>query len=152
MTAPQHSGFLPTWRLLRQCAAAVLALAACGAAFAQDNAIESITANQQGSNVIVKVALKSAPARAPIGFSITNPARIALDFGATANATGKTSQDINLGDVRSVNVVQAGERSRLVLNLKRSLNYATAVDGNNVIVTIEGSGGPATAVNAAGMP
>ncbi|MDL2356942.1 MAG: type IV pilus secretin PilQ [Pseudomonadota bacterium] len=129
----------------------LLALAA-SAALAQDNAIESITASQQGSNVVVKIAMQHAPTRAPIGFSITNPARIALDFGATVNATGKNSQDINLGDVRAINVVQAGERTRLVFNLKRALNYATTIDGKAVIVTVEGSGGVAQAVNSAGLP
>ncbi|WP_395403162.1 type IV pilus secretin PilQ [Pseudoduganella sp. UC29_106] len=133
-----------------------LALALAGSAAVaqaqQGNAIESITANQQGSNVIVKIALKDAPAKLPIGFAITNPARIALDFGATSNGTGKTSQEINLGDLNSVNVVQAGERSRLVFNLKRPLNYATAIDGNAVIMTIDASGGIATAVDARGLP
>ena len=129
----------------------VLAFGA-GSVFAQDNAIESISANQQGNNVVINVAMKDAPARLPIGFSITNPARIALDFGATANATGKSAQDINLGDVRGVNVVQAGERTRLVLNLKRPLSYAAAIDGKSVILTVEGSGGVAQAVNAAGLP
>lgn len=123
-----------------------------GGAYAQDNAIESISANQQGANVVIKVAMKDVPARLPIGFSITNPARIALDFGATANATGKAAQDINLGDVRGVNVVQAGERTRLVLNLKRPLNYAAAIDGKAVIVTVEGSGGVAQAANASAAP
>lgn len=121
-------------------------------ASAQENSIQSITANQQGANVIVKVALKNPVAKPPIGFSITNPARIALDFAGTANGTGATNQDISLGDVRNVNVVQAGERSRLVFNLKRPLNYATAIEGNNVIVTIDGSGGIATPVNSSGMP
>src|SRR5438270_97419 len=86
----------------------------CSAAFAEENAIQAISANQQGANVIIKVTFKNPVAKPPIGFSITNPARIALDFAATANATGKSTQDIGLGDVRSVNVVQAGERSRLV--------------------------------------
>jgi type IV pilus assembly protein PilQ len=116
------------------------------------NAIESISANQQGSNVIVKIVLKNAPAKLPINFAITNPARIALDFAATVNATGKNTQEMNLGDLHSVNLVQAGERSRLVFNLKRSLNYATAIDGNAVILTIDGSGGLATAVDARGLP
>ncbi|HEY8606938.1 MAG TPA: type IV pilus secretin PilQ family protein [Noviherbaspirillum sp.] len=119
---------------------------------AQENAIESIQANQQGSNVIVKVTLKEKLAKPPIGFSVTSPARIALDFGATANATGKSAVDIGMGDVRNVNVVQAGDRSRLVFNLLKPLNYATAIDGNVVVVTIDGSGGLATAVNAAGLP
>ncbi|MBB3120213.1 type IV pilus secretin PilQ [Pseudoduganella violacea] len=132
--------------------AAALAPAPALAQAPAGNAIESITANQQGSNVIVKIALRNAPAKPPLGFAITNPSRIALDFGTTVNATGKTMQELNLGDLRSVTVVQVGERSRLVFNLKRSLNYATAVDGNNVILTIEGSGGVATAVDASGLP
>jgi type IV pilus assembly protein PilQ len=133
--------------------AALLALAVgSSAALAQDNAIETITASQQGSNVIVNIAMKNAPAKLPIGFSITSPSRIALDFGATVNATGKSAQDVNLGDLRAINVVQAGERTRVVFNLKRALNYATAIDGKSVIVTVDGSGGVAQAVNAAGLP
>ncbi|OWW23064.1 secretin [Noviherbaspirillum denitrificans] len=137
--------------VFRQFAVAGLLLASC-VAYAQENAIESIGANQQGANVIVKVKLRKALGKAPIGFSITNPARIALDFSGTANGTGKISQDIGLGDVRSVNVVQAGDRSRLVFNLLRPLNYATVVEGDTVVVTIDGSGGIATAVNASGVP
>ncbi|MGV3743109.1 MAG: type IV pilus secretin PilQ [Burkholderiaceae bacterium] len=130
-----------------------LALAGLSAvASAQENAIQSISANQQGANVIVKVSLKSPIAKPPIGFSITSPARIALDFAGTVNGTGATSQDIGLGDVRSVNVVQAGGRSRLVFNLKRPLNYATALEGNDVIVTIDGSGGVAAPLNSVGLP
>src|SRR5438067_4429309 len=131
-------------RLGRMAIALLLALGARGA-LAQDNAIESISANQQGGNVVISVSMKEAPRKLPIGFSITNPARIALDFGATANATGKNAQDINLGDVRGVNVVQAGERTRLVLNLKRPLNYAAAIDGKSVVVTVEGPGAAAQA-------
>jgi len=126
----------------------LLALGA-GAAHAQDNAIESISANQQGANVVVNIAMKNAPAKLPLGFAITNPARIALDFGATTNATGKSAQEINLGEVRGVNVVQAGERTRLVMNLKRAASYSTAIDGKSVLVTVAGSGAAATPVSAA---
>jgi type IV pilus assembly protein PilQ len=124
---------------------AIGASSAMAHAFAQANAIEAISANQQGNNVVIKLAMKEAPAKLPIGFSITNPARIALDFGATENATGKSVQDINLGDVRGVNVVQAGQRTRLVLNLKRPLNYTAAIDGKSVILTVEGPGAQVTA-------
>ncbi len=123
-----------------------------GVAAAQENAIQSITANQQGANIIIRVAMKNPVAKSPIGFSITSPARIALDFPGTANATGKTAQDIGLGDVRNVNVVQAGDRSRLVFNLTKPLNYVTAVDGNAVVVTIDATGAVPVAMNAAGIP
>ena len=123
----------------------------------QGNAIEAVTARQQGSSVIVKITLQRPLAAVPASFAIVSPARIALDFGATANGTGKNLFDINLGDLRSINLVQAGERSRLVLNLKRPLGYVAAIDGNAVIVSIDGS--PAVApepmlgpVGAAGVP
>ncbi|MES2118751.1 MAG: type IV pilus secretin PilQ, partial [Pseudomonadota bacterium] len=156
--------FIPTALAARARQAGLLLALACGAvwpgavpaqpvaAATAANAIESISANRQGANVIVKITLRQAPEKLPIGFAITNPPRIALDFGATVNATGKNTEELNLGDLHSVNVVQAGERSRLVFNLKRSLNYATAIDGNAIILTIDGSGGVATAVDASGLP
>lgn len=147
----QFNGWQGIMQKIQRTCAFIYLVVICGAATAQENAIQSITANQQGANVVVKVELKNPVAKPPIGFSITNPARIALDFAGTANATGKGVQDIGLGDVRNVNVVQAGERSRLVFNLARTLNYATTIEGNTVIVTINGSGGLATAVNAAGL-
>ncbi|QNA87642.1 type IV pilus secretin PilQ [Massilia sp. Dwa41.01b] len=126
-----------------------LLLALGAGARAQENAIEAITANQQGSNVVVNIAMKNPPAKLPLGFAITNPARIALDFGATSNATGSSSKEINLGEVRGVNVVQAGERTRLVMNLKRPTGYKTAIEGKSVVVTVEGaSGGPAVPAQA----
>lgn len=119
---------------------------------AEDNAITSINANQQGANVIIKISFKRPLSSQPTAFAVISPARIAFDFVGVGNATGKTSQDISLGDVRNVVVAQADDRSRLVFNLKRSLSYATAMDGNALIVTIDGSGGLATPVNAAGLP
>ncbi|RJX31745.1 MAG: type IV pilus secretin PilQ [Oxalobacter sp.] len=118
----------------------------CGVSRAQENAIQSIEATQKGAGVVVKVTLKAPPATQPIGFAITNPARVAIDFNKTANATGKSLQDINLGDVRTVNIVDTGERSRLVFNLKKTMNFATEVSGNVVTVTIDRSPGlPAAA-------
>ena len=138
-------------RFLRTAIGLMMALRAM-TALGQDNAIESISANQQGGDVVIRVAMKETPAKPPIGFSISSPARIALDFAATANATGKAAQDINLGDVRNVNVVQAGERTRLVLNLKRVLNYAAAIDGKAVVVTVQGSGAASSAATATPAP
>jgi len=131
---------------------AACALTICGAAFGQENAIEAISANQQGANVIVKIKLKNQLAKAPLDFKITNPARIVLDFAGASNDTGKATQEIGLGDVRSANVVQAGDRSRVVLNLMRPLNYATTVEGDTLILTVDGSGGVATAVDSSGLP
>ncbi|MBR7791490.1 type IV pilus secretin PilQ [Undibacterium sp. FT147W] len=121
-------------------------------AFAQSNSIESVVANQQGSNIVVKVGLKNPITKLPAGFSIANPARIALDFADVANATGKTTVDVNIGDLRTVTLVEASGRSRMIFNLNKPLNYATVIEGKYLIVTIDGSGGVATAVNSQGLP
>ena len=125
-------------------------LLAGSVARAQDtNAIEAITVSQQGANLVVRVAMTAAPATLPAGFAISNPPRIALDFGAIGNRTGKTDHEFGVGDLRSVNVVQAGDRARLLFNLNRSLGYTMAIDGKAVVVTIDTSAGIAAAPAAA---
>ncbi|MBY0571750.1 MAG: type IV pilus secretin PilQ [Burkholderiaceae bacterium] len=127
-------------------------LGICQLAFAQSNSIESVIANQQGSNIVVKIGLKNPIAKLPAGFSIANPARIALDFADVSNATGKTTVDVNIGELRTVTIVEASGRSRMIFNLNKPLNYATVIEGKSLIVTIDGSGGVATAVNSQGLP
>jgi type IV pilus assembly protein PilQ len=101
-----------------------------------ENAIESMNVTQQGGTVIVKVNLKEEPANPPAGFTVANPPRVALDFAGTVNALGRNSQDVGQGDLRSINVVQVGDRSRMVLNLKGPVTYDTRVDGKSVIVSL----------------
>lgn len=101
------------------------------------NAIQSIQASQVGAQVIVKIDLKQTLTEAPASFSINSPARIALDFPGADNDTGKTLHDLGVGDLRSVNVVSAGERTRVVLNLKQPVSYKTKVEGNAIYLTLE---------------
>ena len=96
------------------------------------NTIEAINVVRQGNEIAVKIDLMEALTSPPAGFSIANPAKIALDFPSTANGLGKNSQLVNEGDLRSLNVVQVGERTRLVLNLGRNMNYRTRLDGRSL--------------------
>jgi len=130
----------------------LMAMAFCGSAMAQQNAVESVVVNQQGQNVVAKIKLKSALAKIPPDFKITNPSRIVLDFEATGNDTGKTTQEVGIGDVRSTSVVQSGERTRIVFNLLRPMNYATTMEGDTVIVTMGSANAPVTAVGSTGVP
>ncbi len=128
-------------------AAAVLACGlAPGAVMAQANSIESVGSVQQGSTTYVRIGLKNAPMTTPVGFSVTNPPRIAFDFVDTDNRSGQGTIELPQGDVRSVAIVQSGERSRIVLNLKRPLNYETSIDGNTLVVALEPT--PAAAATA----
>src|SRR5664279_1060590 len=100
------------------------------------NTIEAVNVAQQGNEVALRIDLKEPLASPPPGFSVANPAKIALDFQSTANGLGKTSQVFNQGDLRGMNVVQVGDRTRVVLNLVRNMNYKTRLDGKSLYVTL----------------
>ena len=118
------------------------------------NSIESIRANNEmGGKVVITVGMKNAPAGLPTTFAINTPPRIAFDFPNTENGLGKSTQEFGEGDLRSANIVQAGNRTRLVVNLSQMLNYETRVDGNSLVITLqrkEGGGASAPAHFAEG--
>jgi type IV pilus assembly protein PilQ len=118
------------------------------AAFAQ-NTIESVTASVQGGVEIIRVDLTQELPTSPNGFSIHSPARIALDLLGVVNGLGRPTVDVNQGNVRSINVVQSGDRSRLVLNLKQSTNYKTEIRGKSLFVSLDPVAAPSGAVVAA---
>ena len=128
------------------CRLALLAfgLVAAQCALAQ-NAIESFNVAQQGGRVIVRVGLKTPLAAAPASFTIAAPARIAFDFPNTANALGRNSQDIGEGELRSMNLVQVGDRTRLVFNLRNMVSYEAKADGKTLMITLAAGAAPAAA-------
>ena len=117
-------------------AVASLLLLTVGQALAQ-NSIENVTVSKGSSGrTIVRFTLKAPLPNPPAGFAINNPPRIALDFPDTANGLGKSSQEIGDPALRSVNVVQAGNRTRVVFNLNKPQSFETQVEGNTVVVTL----------------
>jgi type IV pilus assembly protein PilQ len=112
------------------------------------NAVQSVdTTTLPGGKVRVRVTLKEALTATPACFTVGNPPRIALDLPDTANALGRNNVAANLGPLASVNVVQAGTRTRLVLNLNKSVGYEATVDGNTLLVALGDAGAGAAPVN-----
>ncbi len=101
------------------------------------NAIQAVTASVQGGVEVIRIDLTEPLTAVPTGFSIQSPARIALDFPGINNAMGRSTVDINLGNLRSANVVQAGERTRVVLNLKASAAYKAEIQGKSLFITLD---------------
>lgn len=113
------------------------------------NSIESVNVSpQSGGKVVVRIGLKEALAAPPAGFTVNNPPRLAFDFANTGNALGRNVQDVSDPDIRRINIVQAGNRTRMVLELTRALNYETQIDGKTVLITLQGGAGAAAASGA----
>ena len=112
------------------------------------NMVQSVeTTTLPGGKVVVRVNLKKALTATPAGFTVGNPPRIALDLPDTGNAMGRNTVDANLGPLSSVNVVQAGTRTRLVLNLNKSVEYDATVDGKTLLIALGDVGASAAPVN-----
>jgi len=109
------------------------------------NAIEGLDVSPETGKVVIKLKFKEPLTNAPANFSLINPPRVAFDFPNTVNALGKTAVDINEGDVKSLRIGESSGRTRLVLNLNKSLKYDATVEGQTVVITLKG-GGTTTAV------
>ena len=65
---------------------------------------------------------------------------------------GRSNIEINQGNLRSVNVAQAGDRTRLVLNLKQAANYRAQIQGKVLLVVMDSSSSPSAPSAAAAEP
>ena len=146
-----HKGITSMISKWRICALALLAGAP--ALVAAQNAIQSINSTQQAGSEVVRIELSEPLAAVPTGFTIQAPPRIAIDLPGVGNALGRSSIEINQGNLRSVSVAQAGERTRLVLNLKQASNYKAQLEGKVLLLVLDSTAAlPATAAAPAAAP
>jgi type IV pilus assembly protein PilQ len=129
---------------LNKCLAGAAFVLSSSLSFAQ-NSIENLAATLQGGVEVIRIDFATPLTAVPTGFSIQTPARIALDFPGFNNSSGKNLIDINQGNLRSANIVQAGERTRVVLNLKQSAAYKTEIQGKSLLITLDASSNAASA-------
>ncbi len=116
---------------------AVVSLAFASLAAQAQNVIESVTTSTQAGQEIIKIDLTQALTALPNGFSIQTPARVVLDLPNVGSGSIQSAIGINQGNVKSANVIQAGERTRFVLNLKQSVTYKIQLAGKSVLVFLD---------------
>ncbi len=139
-------------KILRSASVSVMVALTCLPALSQaQNSIQSVSGSVQGGVEVIRIDLAEPLTAAPTGFSIQSPARIALDFPGVGNSLGRSAVDLNLGNLRSANVVQAGERTRVVLNLKTATTYKSEIQGKSLLIVLEPvvAAAPSTATPAA---
>ncbi len=135
------------WRVaLAATAAAVLATTPLGA-WAQ-NAIQSITSTQQAGADVVRIELSQPLTVLPTGFSIQQPARVAIDLPGVTNGMARSTVDMNQGNLRSAILATGADRTRLVLNLKTPASYRAQIQGNALLLILESAGAVASPVAA----
>ena len=109
-------------------------------------------ASLPGERVELKLSFDEPVTSAPKGYTIDQPARIAIDLPGVKNQLGERSRDLGLGNARSITVVEANDRTRLIINLTDLVPYATCVDGNDLYVMVGSDSAPGYAQAAAPRP
>ena len=125
-------------RVVRHALFSVVLLASAMPLLARaENSIQTVSGSVQGGSEVIRIELAEPLAQVPTGFSIQTPARIALDFQGVSNSLGRSAIEINLGNMRSANVIQAGDRTRVVLNLKTPTAYKAEIQGKSLLIILD---------------
>ena len=117
--------------------AALAALAAAPAIGFAQNAIQSLTNGLKDGSEVIRLEFSEPLTAPPAGFVLQSPARVALDLPGVVNATGRGTQEVNQGNLRSIALAQGSDRTRLVLNLKQATRYRAEIDGKALVVTLD---------------
>lgn len=109
-------------------------------------------ASLPGDRVELKLSFDE-PVAAPRGYTIEQPARIALDLPGVSNQLGVKNRELGVGNARSVTVVEAKDRTRMIVNLTSLVPYSTRVQGNELYVVLgESPAGTASVAATAQVP
>ncbi|WP_419712399.1 type IV pilus secretin PilQ [Pseudomonas sp. NFX224] len=105
-----------------------------------------------GDRVELKLAFDEPPP-APHGYTTESPARIALDLPGVVSQLASKTRDLGGGNARSATVVEAKDRTRLIINLTRLTPYDTRIEGNSLFVVVgQGGNNPAPRRAAVAAP
>ncbi len=139
---------MKTWRL----AMAGVALALVSPLTLAAAAIQAITSTQQAGTEVVRIDLSEPLATLPAGFVVQAPPRIAIDLPGVTNALARNVVEINNGNLRTVNVANAGDRSRVVLNLRQATTYRAQLQGKSLLLILDPAVGAAPAPAQTAQP
>jgi type IV pilus assembly protein PilQ len=119
-----------------------LALAALVVApLARAASVEEISFSTLPNDVTeIVLAFDGAPPE-PSGYTIDQPARIALDLMGATSALDSKYHSLGTGNTRSVTVVEAQDRTRVIVNLLELTGYETEVSGDELRIRVGGAGG-----------
>ena len=72
----------------------------------------------------------------PAAYQLDNPSRLVLDFEQVQNGLASRFNEYNIGMIKDVTTLNSDSTTRLIVGLKQAGNYTTAIDGNELLLTI----------------
>ena len=72
----------------------------------------------------------------PAAYQLDNPSRLVLDFEKVQNGLASRFNEYNIGMIKDVTTLNSDNTTRLIVGLKQAGNYTTAIEGNDLLLTI----------------
>jgi type IV pilus assembly protein PilQ len=72
----------------------------------------------------------------PAAYQLDDPSRLVLDFEQVQNGLASRFNEYNVGVVNDVTTLSSDSTTRLIIGLKQSGSYTTAIEGNDLLLTI----------------
>ena len=115
-----------------------------------DNVLKDVKAATQADGKTAITLQFAEPVGDIQAFSTDNPPRIAIDLPETSNAFAQRRLQLTSGAAKSVNTVESGGRTRVVVDLAKNTQYRTQAIGNTLVLTLDpkSAAGNAVAVSA----
>lgn len=88
-----------------------------------------------GDKTEIRMIFDGAPPD-PTGYTIEQPARIALDLSGVTSGLPAKHHPLGSGNARSVTVVEAGDRTRVIVSMGELVSYSSRVIGNSLYVLV----------------
>ena len=92
-------------------------------------------ASLSGDKIEMELSFDGEPPEVS-GYTIEQPARIALDLEGASSALKSKYHKIGMGNARTAIVVGAQDKTRVIINLTELTGYSTRVEGNSLFVLI----------------
>ena len=72
----------------------------------------------------------------PAAYQLDNPSRLVLDFEKVQNGLANRFNEYNVGMINDVTTLNSDNTTRLIVGLKQAGSYTTAIEGNDLLLTI----------------
>ena len=115
------------------------------------NQLQDISFSSLPGNRVEIILTTTEPVSEPDSFTTDNPARIAIDLVNTTSALAQKITPVAIGMARSVTAIEAGDRTRVVINLLEQVPHEIRTEGNQLIVSV-GAGSGAGTMSATATP
>ncbi|RZG88735.1 type IV pilus secretin PilQ [Acinetobacter sp. WCHAc060033] len=120
---------------LRQFTMAAVSIAVMQVATAQTTMTNVVPMKILGQGTEIRVMFNGLPPQ-PQAYQLDNPSRLILDFDGAKQNIAQPSIPVASDEASSVDVAADDQRSRLTVNLNKSGDFTTRVEGNTFILKI----------------